>query len=150
MDGYSDGIGTVNPTDIATVGIRMQSAILEAFLRVRDRGIVPRGYVDKDAQINKYYTSTNVWEHEIENIRDHLARELGCYEEITGCTPCEQERPSRFERPLQCLAYDLGEERIFVAVLAARKSFAAVSFMPNRFLIVDNEHIWTGMTNLSN
>ena len=82
MDGYSDKVGTVNPIDFATSGTRMQSAVLQALLRARDRGIVLRGYVDKDTQNNNYYSSTNVWEHEIGNIRDDFARELGCYEEF--------------------------------------------------------------------
>ncbi len=134
--------------DFAVYGTRMQSAILEALLKARDRGVALRGYVDKDAENENYYSSTSAWEREIGNIRDDFAREAACYEEYTGTPPCKP--PPGFNGPLQCLAYDLGEGRILVAGHASRKPFAAASIMHNKFFIVDHEHIWTGSANISN
>lgn len=136
--------------DFAVYGTRMQSELLQAVLRARERGVALRGYVDKDAQNENYYSSTHVWEREIGNMRDDFVREKKCRDEFTQVPPCERKRPSGFSGPLQCLAYDLGQERILVTGHAAKKEFAAASIMHNKFFVIDNEHVWTGSANLSN
>ena len=70
-------------------------------------------------------------------------------EEFTGTSPCERQRLTGFDGSLQCLAYDLREERILVTGHAARKEFVAASIMHNRFFTADNEHIYTGSANTS-
>lgn len=134
--------------DFAVYGTRMQSEILQSLLRARERGVILRGYVDKDVKNQNYYTSTGTWEREIGNTRDDYARELECHSDFAGEPRCSQ--PLGFNGPLQCLAYDLGKERVLVAGHASRKPITPLIIMHNKFLIADNRSVWTGSANISN
>ncbi|MYH07206.1 MAG: hypothetical protein F4146_01295 [Rhodothermaceae bacterium] len=135
--------------DFAVYGARNQTEILEALLKARDRGVTVRGYMDKDVYNKNYYSSSEMWMHQIGSVRDDLAREQECTREYTGRPPpCS--RPHGFKGPLQCLAYDLGEDQILVAGHASRDSFPAINdIMHNKFFVVDGERVWTGSANLS-
>ena len=133
--------------DFAVYGSRSQTEILEALLRARDRGVAVRGYVDKDANNENYYSSTDTWIHEIGNIRDDYAREMNCRSEFSGEPPCK--RPDGFNGPLQCLAYNMGQDRVLVAGHASRNPITTMSIMHNKFFIVDGKYVWTGSANIS-
>ena len=134
--------------DFAVYGTRMQSEILNALLRAQDRGIALRGYMDKDRKNKNYYTSTEKWMQAIQNVRDDYPREVHCKDDFDGEPPCTP--PPGFNGPLQCLAYDLGENRILLAGHAARKDFSYMSIMHNKFFVIDQARIWTGSANISN
>ena len=134
--------------DFAVYGARNQTEILEALLKARDRGVIVRGYMDKDVYDKNYYSSSDMWMREIGSVRDDLVREQECFRGYTGEPPCS--RPHGFEWPLQCLAYDLSTDRILVAGHASRDSFPATNkIMHNKFFVVDGERVWTGSANLS-
>jgi len=133
--------------DFAIYGSRSQTEILEALLQARDRGVMVRGYFDKDANNENYYRSTDTWIREIGDIRDDYAREMNCRSEFDGEPPCK--RPDGFNGPLQCLAYDMGQDRILVAGHASRNPITEMSIMHNKFFIVDGKSVWTGSANIS-
>lgn len=134
--------------DFAVYGTRMQSKILEALLHAKARGVALRGYVDRDRENENYYTSTEKWEQSLQNIRNDYQREINCTNDFNWDPPCTP--PAGFEGPLQCLAYDLGRDRILIAGLAAQKDFSHMSIMHNKFFVVDKAQVWTGSANISN
>jgi len=134
--------------DFAVYGTRMQTDILKALLSARDRGISLRGYVDRDKFNQNYYTSTDEWINQIGQIRDDYQRELQCQENFEGKPPCDQ--PKDFLGPLQCVAYDLGSDRILIGGYASTKSIPSMSIMHHKFFIIDHQRVWTGSANISN
>jgi len=134
--------------DFAVYGTRMQSDILEALILARDRGVSIRGYMDRDTFNQNYYSSTDHWVDQIGNIRDDYQRELQCYSRFDGEPPCD--RPLGFQGPLQCVAYDLGNDQILVGGYASTDSIAPIKIMHNKFFIVDHQRVWTGSANISN
>ena len=135
--------------DFAIYGARFQSDVLEAILRAQERGVRVRGVVDRDASGDNYYRSTGEWVRRIGNIRDDYAREAPCRNDFEGRASCA--RPEGFEGPLQCLAYEIGEERMLVTAHASREKFLSQNYiMHNKFFVADNRHVWTGSTNISN
>jgi len=134
--------------DFAVYGARMQTDILDALLHAQDRGIMIRGYVDKDANNENYYTSTEDWMDQIPTIRDDYQRETQCHSDNFGTPPCT--RPKGFEGPLQCVAYDLGDDQILIGGYASSQPIASMMIMHNKFFIVDGQRVWTGSANISN
>lgn len=135
--------------DFAVYGARLQTDILEAVLRAQERGVAVRGVVDKDRENNNYYSSTEEWIRRIGTIRDDFAREQACLQEFSGEPGCEH--PEGFEGPLQCLAYNLGEDSVLVAGHASRKEIENSNrIMHHKFFVVDNNRVWTGSANISN
>ena len=135
--------------DFAIYGARFQSAVLEAILRAQERGVRVRGVVDRDGNNENYYRSTGEWVRRIGTIRDDYAREVACKNDFSGESACK--RPKGFKGPLQCLAYDIGEDSMLVAGHAARAQFLAENrIMHNKFFVADNREVWTGSTNISN
>ena len=135
--------------DFAVYGARLQTDVLEAVLRAQKRGVTVRGVVDKDRENNNYYSSTEEWIRRIGTIRDDFVREQSCLQEFSGEPGCE--RPEGFEGPLQCLAYNVGENSVLVGGHASREEIENPNrIMHNKFFVVDNSHIWTGSANISN
>ncbi len=134
--------------DFAVYGTRAQADILEAILRAQDRGVIVRGYMDRDANNENYYSSTDRWTQEIGNIRDDYPREIECRDPYVEESPCK--KPDGFNGPLQCLAYELGRDSILVSGHISRDDFGEMSIMHNKFFIVDKKRVWTGSANISN
>ena len=133
--------------DFAVYGARLQTDVLEAVLRAQKRGVTVRGVVDKDRENNNYYSSTEEWIRRIGTIRDDFVREQSCLQEFSGEPGCE--RPEGFEGPLQCLAYNVGENSVLVGGHASREEIENPNrIMHNKFVVVDNSHIWTGSANI--
>ena len=134
--------------DFAVYGARNQSAILHALLRAKDRGVEIRGYVDRDADDNNYYSSTNDWVQRIGNIRTDHERESRCREFITP-VPLACELPPEFDGPRQCSAYRVGD-RYLAASHASREQFGLVNqIMHHKFFVADGQWLWTGSANIS-
>ncbi len=136
-----------NSIDFAVYGTRMQTDILEALIAARNRGVSVRGYMDRDQFNQNYYSSTDDWVEQIGNIRDDYQRELQCQSSYDGQPPCNQ--PEGFEGPLQCVAYDLGDDRILISGFASTESIASMSIMHHKFFVVDHQRVWTGSANIS-
>jgi len=140
-----DAASSIN---FAIYGARNQSAIMNSVVRARNRGVRIRGYVDRDAEGENYYTSTESWVHRIGNIRDDEERELRCRESIEP-TDLKCQQPRGFTGPLQCSAYRIGD-RFLAASHAAREPFGQVNqIMHHKFFVIDEEHVWTGSANIS-
>lgn len=135
--------------DFAVYGARLQTDILEAILRAQKRGVAVRGVVDKDKENHNYYSSTEEWIRRIGTVRDDLTRERECPQDFSGRPRCE--RPEGFKGPLQCLAYNIGEDSVLVSGHASREEILNPNrIMHHKFFVVDNNHIWTGSANISN
>ena len=160
--------------DFAIYGARLQADILGAILRARDRGVKVRGYVDKDANGENYYISTEHWELQIGTVRDDQApvpassnhkasgvqcslrswpRQIPCGWPRFSRRSCRHARqqPQGFSGPVQCLAYDLGQGKYLVAGHASREEILATNaIMHDKFFVVDGKYVWTGSANISN
>lgn len=141
--------------DAAIYGARNQSALLEALEAAVRRGVRLRLVVDRDAQGENYYSSTDEWVRRLgkHNVRDDLEveRKLNRKKQKSSSKPrCP--RPDGFEGPLQCMAYNLGS-RWLLAAHASREDFPAKGpvnrIMHNKFFVVDGRKIWTGSCNIS-
>lgn len=135
--------------------MRKQSALLEALEAAVRRGVRLRLVVDRDAQGENYYTSTDEWVRRLgeHNVRDDLKVER--YLNRTSQKHSYQPRcprPDGFEGPLQCMAYNLGS-RWLLAAHASRENFPAKGpvnrIMHNKFVVVDGQTLWTGSCNIS-
>lgn len=150
VDGAHDSI------DFAIYGMRNQTAIFEALMRAKKRGVRIRGVVDRDADGKNYYSSTEKLVAALGTVRDdHEAEKRMAREKQDrlpfargGRTPCA--RPVGFAGPLQCLAYDLGS-RCLLAAHASRAELegAGATIMHHKFFVVDGEAVWAGSTNAS-
>jgi phosphatidylserine/phosphatidylglycerophosphate/cardiolipin synthase-like enzyme len=140
--------------DFALYGVRKQSAIVEALKAAQARGVVVRGVVDRDGAGKSYYSGTNSLKEDFETVRDDYDFEVKNLREAEDrgrgnyTPPCRA--PDGFEGPVQCLGYDLGD-RCLISAQAARTRFPfnAGVIMHNKFMIIDQQYVWTGSTNLS-
>ena len=134
--------------EFAVYGTRNQAAILDALLRAKDRGVAIRGYVDRDADGENYYSSTDAWVKRIGNVRNDHERESRCREFINP-QPLACQLPDEFNGPRQCSAYRVGD-RYLAASHASREQFGVVNqIMHHKFFAVDGERLWTGSANIS-
>ena len=134
--------------DAAMYGSRDQSAILDALLRAKARGVTIRAYVDRDEHGHNIYHSTDDWAERIGNVRDDQERETRCRDEIVEI-PLTCALPDGFDGPRQCSAYRVGEHLI-LAPHASREPFGILNqIMHHKFVVVDGLHVWTGSANLS-
>ena len=144
--------GANTSIDFAIYGIRNQTAIMDALVAAKARGVEVRGVVDRDLDGENYYSSTEALVEAIEDVRSDLqadrkiakeeARER--YDREPKC-----ERPEGFEGPLQCLAYDLGESCLLAAHASREPIEGGAKIMHDKFFIVDGRFLWTGSTNVS-
>lgn len=141
--------GSDKSIDFAVYGMRNQTALLDALLEAKKRGVVIRGVVDQDMEGRFYYSSTPEWMKRLGNIKTDLESERRITQEQErrrfnpGC-----KRPKGFEGPLQCLAYDLGT-RFLVAAHASREHFGSNRIMHHKFFVIDSKWVWTGSSNIS-
>lgn len=143
---------TQNTLDFAVYGMRNQTAILDAIKRAKERGVEVRGVVDRDLEGNNYYSSTEVLVAAVKDVGSDLSADRTLarrearqkYDREPRC-----ERPPGFEGPLQCLAYDLGQECLLAAHASREQIEGGEAIMHNKFAISDDRTLWTGSTNLS-
>ena len=132
--------------------MRNQTQILEALQAAQSRGVIVRGVVDRDRERENYYSSTDRWVKQLENVRDDYDAET-ILDQKDKWKPRKPTcpRPAGFQGPLQCLAYDLGD-RWLVAAHASRETFDRSiegRIMHNKFFVVDGRWVWTGSANMS-
>ncbi len=138
--------------DFAIYGARDQTAILEALLAAKARGVTIRGIVDRDPDGKNYYSSTEEWVTRLGAVGSDRAREGPSDFKDNYSPTCT--RPPGFSGPLQCLAYDLGSHWL-TAEHASREDLSDPEeggpnrLMHNKFFVVDGLHVWTGSTNVS-
>lgn len=142
-----------NSIDFAVYGMRDQTTILEALTRAKTRGVDVRGVVDRDAEGNNYYSSTEALVAAIGSVHDDQkadeARKKAKDKEGDDYEPACP-RPEGFEGPVQCLAYDLGESCLMASHASREPLEGADAIMHNKFFVVDDRFVWTGSTNVSN
>ncbi len=158
-------VGLINSAkksvDFAAYGMRGQTAVLQALQQAKSRGVKVRGVVDRDSQGSNYYEDTDMWVATLgsESVLDDLASERRLDQregsgEGQGCP--DWLRPVGFARPLQCVAFDLGD-RWLLARHASVDNFVADEegdggpnrIMHDKFVIADGRRVWTGSANIS-
>lgn len=146
-------IGAAEHTiDFAIYGARHQTAILDALLAAKGRGIRVRGIVDRDFSGKNYYLSTDEWVKRLVTVTSDQAREAEPKDDGDFDPKCK--RPTGFDGPLQCLAYDLNGKWL-LAEHASREDFTDPELggvnriMHNKFFVVDGRYVWTGSANIS-
>lgn len=141
--------------DFAIYGIRNQSEIFAAIVKAQERGVRVRGIIDRTPDGKNYYSSTDQLVAALGDdvVRDDLRRPPGAgrANEPAGTCP----RPSGFDGPLQCVAYDLGSDWL-VASHSSTDDFTDPQvaqtggpIMHHKFFIIDGQWVWTGSMNLS-
>ena len=144
--------GAKETVDVAIYGMRNQSAIFDALVRAKKRGVKVRIVVDKDVENVNYYSSTPRLEQEFaDTIRDDYDSDLRTQANKRPYDPrtARCKNPAGFEGPAQCLGYDLGETCI-IGVHASRKPLNFKGdIMHHKFIVADQRVVWMGSTNLS-
>jgi len=139
--------------DFAAYGIRNQTAVVDALIRAKERGINVRGIVDRTPDGRNYYASTDAVVAALGTVRDDLATERSRATSDGDFDPSCQ-RPAGFNGPLQCLMYDLGTDWL-LAEHASVEDFTdpegggGGAIMHNKFFVVDSQYVWTGSMNIS-
>jgi phosphatidylserine/phosphatidylglycerophosphate/cardiolipin synthase-like enzyme len=144
--------GAQESIDFAIYGMRNQTAIKDALVAAKARGVRVRGVVDRDLEGKNYYSSTESLVEVLGDVRSDLKadRKIAKQEarnQYNREPKCE--RPEGFEGPLQCLAYDLGESCLLAAHASREPIEGGAKIMHDKFFIVDGRHVWTGSTNVS-
>lgn len=144
--------GAQETLDIAIYGMRNQTALYDAILAARARGVAVRVVVDKDIENVNYYSGTPKLEEALgAAVHDDFDTDKRTQATRKPFDPrnARCESPEGFDGPAQCLGYDLGQTCL-VSVHASRE---AISFkgdiMHDKFIVADQRRVWTGSTNLS-
>ena len=144
--------GAQDTLDFAVYGMRNQTALFDALLAAKERGVKIRGVVDRDLDGSNIYAGTDALVDALGNIKDdlhadqRLARQKK-RDEYFREPKCD--RPAGFEGPLQCLAYDLETECLLAAHASREPIENKAAIMHNKFVVADQHLVWTGSTNLS-
>lgn len=146
--------GAKESIDLALYGMRDQSALLNALIRARGRGVRVRVVVDRDVNGENYYSSTpalisavgaeNVSDDE-ETDRTSARHNRDVFDE--SANRCD--RPRGFEGPPQCLAYDLGDKCILGVHASREPLIFQGDIMHHKFAVIDRQYVWMGSTNAS-
>ena len=144
--------GAQDTLDFAVYGMRNQTALFDALVAAKERGVKIRGVVDRDLDGTNIYSSTDALVEALGNIKDDLPADQTLAkkrkrDEYFREPKCD--RPAGFEGPLQCLAYDLEKECLLAAHASREPIEKKGAIMHNKFVIVDQHLVWTGSTNLS-
>lgn len=138
--------------DFAIYGMRNQTEIKDAIFAAKARGVRVRGVVDRTMDGKNYYTSTEELVDGLGTVRDDLSSERArAGRKKVDWEPREPicRRPIGFNGPLQCLAYDLGQQCL-IAAHASREDFGQDGLiMHHKFVVADQRVVWTGSTNVS-
>ena len=151
--------GAERTIEFATYGMRGVDHILDALLKAKGRGVEVRGIVDEKVNGGYYYSDTERWKDELQDIRTDRKSERRLHK------PKRKYRKSRcpipvidntatgeiirFEGPRQCVAYETGPDRWRIGTYASRKSFSSMRIMHHKFFVFDRREVWTGSANLS-
>lgn len=144
--------GAQESIDFAIYGMRNQTRIMDALVAAKARGVTVRGVVDRDLEGQNYYSSTEALVEAIGDVRSDLKADRKIakqesrdrYDREPKC-----DRPEGFEGPLQCLAYDLGDSCLLAAHASREPIEGGAKIMHDKFFVVDERHVWTGSTNVS-
>ena len=148
--------GSKTSIDFAIYGMRNQTAVFNAILRAKKRGVRIRGVVDRDTDGKNYYSSTEKLVAALGTVRDDLQAEKRWIREQAdkldpfargGRTACT--RPVGFAGPLQCLAYTLGNQCLLAAHASREDLKGAGAIMHHKYFVFDNAAVWSGSTNAS-
>src|SRR5690606_34953791 len=111
-----------------------------------------RGVVDRNIEGKNIYSGTDALVERLGDIRDDrdADRQIARAEarKQTFREPACA-RPEGFEGPVQCLAYDLGEECLLAAHASREPLEGSEGIMHDKFFVVDRRWVWTGSTNIS-
>jgi phosphatidylserine/phosphatidylglycerophosphate/cardiolipin synthase-like enzyme len=160
--------GAQTSVDFAVYGVRNQGALLSALQAAKARGVQVRAVVDRDANGDNYYSSTNTMAAALGHVRDDRKVDQALEREQKASdrgTKFDAEpacgRPDGFAGYVQCLAYDLGD-RCLLATHASREPFGGGEddgdgntakvfnkIMHDKFFVIDGRYLWTGSTNFS-
>jgi len=144
--------GAKETLDIAIYGLRNQTALQQAILDAKERGVRVRLIVDKDLENQNYYTSTPELEAALgDNAHDDYDTDKRTASTRKPYDPrtARCDNPPGFEGPAQCLGFDLGETCL-VGVHASRGSLDFKGdIMHHKFMVADRRVVWMGSTNLS-
>ncbi|MFT7520206.1 MAG: phosphatidylserine/phosphatidylglycerophosphate/cardiolipin synthase-like enzyme [Kiritimatiellia bacterium] len=144
--------GAKETLDVAIYGMRNQTAIFDALVRAKKRGVTIRIVVDKDVENVNYYSSTPKLEQMFQGtVRSDYDSDLRTQANKKAYDPTTArcKNPVGFDGPAQCLGYDLGETCL-VSVHAARGDLKFKGdIMHNKYMVADQQMVWMGSTNLS-
>ncbi len=144
--------GAERSIDFAIYGIRDQTAIFEALVAARDRGVAVRGVVDRDVNDHSYYSSTDALMEALGTVQTDYRADLSRVfdESKRQAESYRCDRPMGFAGPVQCVELDLGERCLFASHASREPLGFQGDIMHDKFFVVDGRWLWTGSTNVSN
>ena len=136
--------------DMAVYGFRNQPEIFEALQRAKERGVRIRLITDRTTDGKNYYSSTEEFEDLVGNVKTDLQADLHSASIEQNTFDPFWPAPKGFLGPPQTLGYTIGNDKAIIAVHASKDKFPFTGdIMHNKFVISDNQRVWTGSCNLS-
>lgn len=141
---------TEKTLDMAVYGFRKQPQIYNALARAKQRGVSIRLVTDRTIDGKNYYSSTKEFEALIGNVKTDLKTDLRTMNMKKNHFESFWPSPDGFEGPPQSVAYSIDRDRAIIAVHASRAPFQFQGdIMHNKFVISDQQRVWTGSCNIS-
>ena len=144
--------GAKTRIDFAIYGMRGQSALMDALIAAQKRGVAVRGIVDMDAEGKTYYRDTPELIDILGTVRSDAEHDIQKARHTKPYDSSQEQcrRPIGFDGPLQCLGYELDEDRCILQSAASREMiYYKGDIMHDKFFVVDAATVWTGSTNAS-
>ncbi len=138
--------------DLAVYGVRGQPELLAALSQARARGVRVRGVVDRQADGSNIYADTDELLPLLQRGGSDLTWEQRAARRArrrTGPGSPQCPRPPGTEGPVQCLAYDLGEQCLLVAQASRKPLGGGGAIMHDKMAVFDGRWVWTGSANWS-